>query len=79
MTANSNRISRRQLLSDKATKAFGIAEYRLRHYAQYAGWTHEKRLLYCLGKAFDAAKESKDERLLDRRGGPDHNRDRVDG
>lgn len=51
----SETVTKEALLSAPALKAFWLAEYRLRHNARYHSWPNDKRLTYCLEKAFDAA------------------------
>lgn len=47
-------ITRQDLLSEAAVRAFDLADYRLRHNARYFGWSEERRTKYRLAAAFDA-------------------------
>lgn len=49
------RVALVDLLSKNAVRAFNIAEYRLRHNARYEPWDQDRRVRYCLEKAFEAA------------------------
>jgi hypothetical protein len=52
--------TKKDLTSHKALRAFQIAEYRLRHNARYSDWDDNKRLAYCMSKAFEAVAKPKD-------------------